>query len=300
MSEDNASTSPIESEAPKTVPQPQASAPLHDADGWEVIVAELTAALQADAPHPPSNAMLPPSLPASLAERLVTHGERVVAQSAKVANVAQDAVDSAAVALPSPPVEPIATATTAGVLALDARTARRIGGKSAWAWSGWLATAAVLMLWAASARRTIPATSVASVTPAMAVSALRDSLLRTDSLVAALAWTSTKDASAIGAGGDVVWSARAQKGVMRLIGLQANDRTRWQYQLWIFDKRRDQRYPVDGGVFDVPAGAREVFVPVTATVPVGDAVMFAITVEKAGGVVVSTRERIALLANAGG
>lgn len=50
---------------------------------------------------------------------------------------------------------------------------------------------------------------------------------------------------------DVVWSTRAQRGVMRLIGLKSNDARRWQYQLWIFDKTRDQRYPVDGGVFDV-------------------------------------------------
>jgi len=94
----------------------------------------------------------------------------------------------------------------------------------------------------------------------------------------------------------VVWSTRAQRGVMRLVGLKSNDARRWQYQLWIFDKARDQRYPVDGGVFDVPAGATEVFVSINARVPVGDAVMFAVTVEAPGGVVVSTRERVALLA----
>jgi anti-sigma-K factor RskA len=94
----------------------------------------------------------------------------------------------------------------------------------------------------------------------------------------------------------VVWSNRAQRGVMRIAGLQPNDRARWQYQLWIFDVARDQKYPVDGGVFDIPPGQREVLVPIDARVPVGDAVMFAITVEHAGGVVVSSRERIALLA----
>jgi anti-sigma-K factor RskA len=57
---------------------------------------------------------------------------------------------------------------------------------------------------------------------------------------------------------------------------------------------------VDGGVFDIPAGQREILVPIDARVPVGDAVMFAITVEPAGGVVVSTRDRIALLAQRGG
>ena len=125
---------------------------------------------------------------------------------------------------------------------------------------------------------------------------LRDSLLSADSSLVRLARTATADSSAFGATGDVVWSARAQRGVMRIAGLQPNDRGRFQYQLWIFDKRRDQRYPVDGGVFDIPARAHEVFVPIDARVPVGDAVMFAITVEVPGGVVVSKRERIALLA----
>ena len=130
-------------------------------------------------------------------------------------------------------------------------------------------------------------------------SELRDSLLTADSTTERLAWTTTPDSSAKGASGDVVWSGRAQRGVMRIAGLQANDRTQWQYQLWIFDKTRDQKYPVDGGVFDMPAGKSEVYVPIAARVPVGDAVMFAVTVEHAGGVVVSSRERIALLAQRG-
>ena len=128
------------------------------------------------------------------------------------------------------------------------------------------------------------------------VAQLRDSLLVLDSATERLAWTATKDTAALGASGDVVWSNRAQRGVMRIAGLQANDRTRWQYQLWIFDKTRDQKYPVDGGVFDMPPGQSEVLVPIEARVPVGDAIMFALTVEHTGGVVVSTRERIALLA----
>jgi anti-sigma-K factor RskA len=73
-----------------------------------------------------------------------------------------------------------------------------------------------------------------------------------------------------------------------------------QYQLWIFDKNRDERYPVDGGVFDIPPGAHEVFVPIDARVPVGEAVLFAITVEPPGGVVVSKRDRIALVAKPAG
>ena len=129
-----------------------------------------------------------------------------------------------------------------------------------------------------------------------AASWVRDSLISVDSAVTRIAWAPTADSTAAGASGDVVWGTSAQRGVMCLIGLKSNDVRRWQYQLWIFDKTRDQRYPVDGGVFDVPAGATEVFVPISACVPVGSAVMFAVTVEAPGGVVVSTRERVALLA----
>jgi anti-sigma-K factor RskA len=52
-------------------------------------------------------------------------------------------------------------------------------------------------------------------------------------------------------------------------------------------------------VFDIPAGVGEVIVPIRVRVPVADATLFAVTVEPAGGVVVSTRERIVLLAQVG-
>jgi hypothetical protein len=43
-------------------------------------------------------------------------------------------------------------------------------------------------------------------------------------------------------------------------------------------------------------GDVETLVPIKARLPVGQPVLFAITVEAAGGVVVSSRERIALVA----
>ncbi|MDX2192051.1 MAG: anti-sigma factor [Gemmatimonadales bacterium] len=128
------------------------------------------------------------------------------------------------------------------------------------------------------------------------VAALRDSLL---AAARPLAWEATPDSAARGASGDVVWDGTRQAGVMRIRGLAPNDARRLQYQLWIFDAERDERYPVDGGVFDVPAEGGEVLVPVRARVPVGRAVLFAVTVEPPGGVVVSRRERIVLLAKAG-
>lgn len=92
--------------------------------------------------------------------------------------------------------------------------------------------------------------------------------------------------------GDVVWSQRLQKGFMRFQGLPVNDPTERQYQLWIFDSTRDEKRPVDGGVFDIDRETGEAIVPIRAALKVGEAVAFAVTVEKPGGVVVSGRDHI--------
>lgn len=123
----------------------------------------------------------------------------------------------------------------------------------------------------------------------------RAQLLATERDVTTLAWTPTKDPNGAGASGDVVWSATAQRGYMRFVGLTPNDLKQLQYQLWIFDKDRDQAYPVDGGVFDV-SSTGEVIVPITARLRVNEPVLFAVTIEQPGGVVVSKRERIVVTA----
>jgi hypothetical protein len=194
------------------------------------------------------------------------------------------------------------------------------------AWGGWLAAAASLVLavvgWlqvdrlhqeraAFAARQAALEGSVARLERELsdkdaALAALRDPT--PEQLMAALAarpgtlvlpWSATDDPAAGGAGGAVVWNPAEQAGLMRFRGLEANDPAVAQYQLWIFDAARDDRFPVDGGVFDVPPGADEVLVPIRARLPVGEAVLFAITVEPPGGVVVSSRERIALVAQPG-
>jgi hypothetical protein len=99
--------------------------------------------------------------------------------------------------------------------------------------------------------------------------------------------------------GDVVWDPRRQRGYLRLQGYVPNDPMRSQYQAWIFDAGRDDRYPVDGGVFDVPAGVGEVVVPIQAGKPVERAAAFAITVERPGGTAVSDRSKLVAFARAG-
>jgi hypothetical protein len=108
---------------------------------------------------------------------------------------------------------------------------------------------------------------------------------------------SVADGSAPGLKGDVAWDVVHQRGYLLLEGLEPNVPARHQYQLWIVDAARDQRYPVDGGVFDV-ASRGPVVVPVQAAVPVHEPAAFVITVEKPGGTVVSARERVVAVARA--
>jgi hypothetical protein len=122
----------------------------------------------------------------------------------------------------------------------------------------------------------------------------REELLAQAADARTVAWAATPDPAAKGATGDVVWSESRQQGYMRIRGLEANDPARAQYQLWIFDGERDQAHPVDGGVFDVQQG--EVVVPIRAAIRVFTPKLFAVTVERPGGVVVSKRERIVLTA----
>jgi hypothetical protein len=102
--------------------------------------------------------------------------------------------------------------------------------------------------------------------------------------------------SAPGVSGDVVWDNSQQLGFLTFTGLEANEPQRHQYQLWVVDAARDERYPVDGGVFDVPATAGPVVIPVRAAVPVREPLAFVVTVEKPGGAVVSGRERVVAVA----
>ncbi len=260
-----------------------AAMPRGEAARWEVMASELAAVLAMDGDQAGDVA----PLPAWVEERVIANGEAMVRVERGERRRARPSVTGS----------------------MTSTAPRRTGLRTAAAWGGWLAAAAALVLLLqdrASTSRTTGASAAVTAAPVAAQAQgaqspearFRDSLLVADSTVVRVAWKATADSAAIGAGGDIVWSSTRQAGVMRITGLASNDRRRVQYQLWIFDKSRDQRYPVDGGVFDIAPGATESFVRIDPRVPVGEAVMFAITVEPPGGVVVSTRERIALLAEA--
>lgn len=178
--------------------------------------------------------------------------------------------------------------------------------------AGWLAAAACFLLAIGAvvvAKRAndklalVPAipSALPSAKPPTPETARAELLAKAGSKVTA--WTTTKDATAQGASGDVVWNASEQRGYMRFRGLATNDRNAFVYQLWIFDKNRDDKFPVDGGVFDVDASVNsqgDVIVPIKAALPVQEVALFAVTVEKPGGVVVSKRERIVVTAKPNG
>ena len=95
--------------------------------------------------------------------------------------------------------------------------------------------------------------------------------------------------------GDIVWSDAKQAGYMRLSGLPKNDPNQKTYQLWIFDETQSEKTPIDGGTFDVNADG-EVIIPIHPKLRPRNTKMYAITIEKAGGVVVSDRKEIVALA----
>lgn len=157
-----------------------------------------------------------------------------------------------------------------------------------WKYAPWFAAAACLLLalfavlrpWSPSAR---------------SPSDERTKLIASAKDAVVVPWTATNDPSGPTPSGDVVWSNSAQKGFMRFKGVAPNDPKATQYQLWIFDADQDEKFPIDGGVFDVRAGV-EIVVPIQAKIGVKKPTMFAVTVEKPGGVVVSKREHIVVLA----
>jgi hypothetical protein len=182
--------------------------------------------------------------------------------------------------------------------------ASRLGGY------GWLAAAACLVLaifgWERSppplpplavAPPPVAVPPPAQPVPPTAAEERAALLAKTDSLKIPL--VATKDPAAAGVTGDVVWDPLTQRGFLHFTGLASNDPAMHQYQIWIFDAGRDKRYPVDGGVFDVPANASEVVIPIRAALMVRKPAAFAVTLEKPGGVVVSGREHVVALGATG-
>jgi Anti-sigma-K factor rskA len=257
-----------------------------------------------------ANAVL---LPEALAQRVARQAEEHFAASAGATGAADrgagtSAGTGAARATPTGEnVADLAAARSAAAARASASAAPRPAPSRSGAY-GWFAAAACLVLAVFAWNRPPPAPPVAVVvpppievtppipkpvvppTPAEERAAL---MAKSDSMK--ITFGATKDPAAAGVSGDVVWDPVTQRGYLHFVGLAANDPKLRQYQLWIFDGGRDKRYPVDGGVFDIPTNATDVVIPIHAAVPVLSAKAFAVTVEKPGGVVVSGREHVVVL-----
>ncbi len=184
------------------------------------------------------------------------------------------------------------------VASYDARSSSR----SWFGWLGWAAAAAACIALAINIGLTrFQRVEVAQVPPtveapkALTPAEMRDEMMRSTANMTKANWApgNVKDMKQVT--GDVVWSDEKQAGYMRFRGLPVNDANKETYQLWIFDKTQDKATPIDGGTFDVNSDG-EVVVPINAKLKAHGPEMFAITVEKPGGVVVSKREKIAALA----
>ena len=180
----------------------------------------------------------------------------------------------------------------------DAAPQREIvlnGGTRSWfGWLGWAVAAAACVMLAVTVfipRENqvvlIPPTPTPEemLTPAQQ----RQRLMDSPGQMIKAEWTKAK-MDEITVSGDVVWSPDQQTGYLRLQGLPKNDASRESYQLWIVDD--SQNMPIDGGVFDITSDG-EVIIPIDARLKATNPKLFAITIEKAGGVVKSEMKKFA-------
>ncbi len=175
-------------------------------------------------------------------------------------------------------------------------------GGSWWNSLGWLVAAAACIALAVNLYTTRQAQDIAAVpTPTPEVEKV---LSPGEQLQQLLAQAPDVQRAEIGKGnvpeigsvaGDIVWSDERQSGYIRVRGLPANDPSQETYQLWIFEENQGDKTPIDGGIFDITADG-EAIIPIDARLKTRNPGLFAITIEKPGGVVVSDRKRIAALA----
>lgn len=241
---------------------------------------------------------VPEEMPYSLRERLMAQADTVAGsmEPAPRQTASQPRVISIAGRSRSTTASPAVNVQPASKASTSTAPAR----KSSSSWGnkvGWFAAAASVLIALAGwwPRLQMGGDPTVEIPVASTLEQEREQL-RAQQGVMTRTWQTTQDPAASGVTGDVVWDQRTQNGYLRFRGLQANNSDQLQYQLWIFDGERDERYPIDGGVFDIPPGQSEVIVPITAKLQVLKPAMFAVTIEKAGGSVVSSRDRIVVVA----
>ena len=162
-----------------------------------------------------------------------------------------------------------------------------------WQWLGWAVAAAACValafnLWLTRVQPTTEIVkqpeNIQTPTPKLSEAQERDQFIASATDVVKKDWKSPIDEQKIL--GDIVWSNSQQKGYVRFRGLPTNNPTKECYQLWIVDETQDKKTPISGGVFDIAENG-EIVIPIDAQLEIKKPVMFAVTKEKPGGVVVS-------------
>jgi len=234
----------------------------------------------------------PEEMPYSLRERLMAQADTVAAaMPAAPASASQPRVISIAGRSRPTTAAPAVSTPKHASKEPAARKQASWGGKV-----GWFAAAASLLIALAGWWPRLQSGDPMNEAPMVSTLEQERQELLARQGVLTRTWQTTTDPASSGVTGDVVWDQRTQNGYLRFRGLQANNSDEMQYQLWIFDGARDNRYPIDGGVFDIPPGQGEVIIPITAKLQVLNPEAFAVTIEKPGGSVVSSRDRIVVLA----
>jgi Anti-sigma-K factor rskA len=164
-----------------------------------------------------------------------------------------------------------------------------------WAVAGAACVALALNLWLARPQPPVIVQNPPQVTPTAppSVTQQREQLVASANDVVTRSWSDFDPKKPRGVQGDVVWSNSQQKGFVRFRGLPVNDKAKEAYQLWIFDA--NQKNPVSAGVFDANE-AGEIVIPIDAELKIQKPTMFAVTAEKAGGVVVSELGKVMVVA----
>jgi anti-sigma-K factor RskA len=171
---------------------------------------------------------------------------------------------------------------------------------SIFGWLGWAVAAAACVALALNLYLTRPPTNVVNrpgtPTPTpeqkLTPSQMRQALILSAPDLAR-ATLGAGEINALKPTGDIVWSDSKQAGYVRLSGLPRNDPSKETYQLWIVAENQDPKTPVDGGTFDISSDG-EIIIPIDAKVKVQNPQVFAITIEKPGGVVVSKNKHAAV------
>lgn len=225
-----------------------------------------------------------PALSASFREQMLRRGMEIAAENAANEQRARAIAESKA---------QVRSDTASGGTG-------RSGGTGVIGYLGWVAAAASIALAAVMYVNSRP-TTVPVVPPVKVLSIAEQATAlegRADTLK--LDWAPQGDYATQGVRGKVVWNNAEQKGFIRLANLKENDPKIDQFQLWIFDAVRET-YPVDGGLFDITqatfdAKSGEHIIPMKPALLVSKPTLFAMTVEKAGGVVVTDKSRLVVVA----